>query len=192
MAKIINGLNVPYKTTFGVGDLVLIRDTDGNLSQVTMVVTTNPDNTPLTTTTTSPTSTDSTSTSTTTSTTTDGNIYPTTTSTSTTSSTTKNVTGQESDEGNVSGGNYPNEDTADDSNVSYTLVDLATGTALVTQTLSLAGLLKAVEDTYANFNILDANKASLTLSMNDSNSAGITNDTAKDKEYTVDTETVSI
>mgnify|MGYP000852369721 CR=1 FL=1 len=151
MATIIDDLDLQYKTSFSVGDFVLIRDAGGNIVNICEVVTTNPYDTTTTTTTTSTTSTTSTTTSSTTSQ--SGVPIP-----------PDSYVGDSMDNGNITSGTYNDEQSSTPNQVLYTLVDLQSGSALVDQAFSLESLLSEVSAKYSLYNILDGAKINLTVS----------------------------
>lgn len=152
---------------------MIIKDTNtGEISQIGLVSSTNP----------------SVSITTTTSTT------QTDTSTATTSTTgaTNTEENKDQNEGAAPDGTYPDGDTADDPTVGYGVVDLANGNALVTQTLSLDGLLATLGNTFNNYSILSGSEVSLRVSLSDLDaSEGITGTVVPNSIYTIDDSTVS-
>lgn len=156
-----------------VGDFVIIKDTNtGEISQIGLVSSTNP----------------SVSTTTTTSTT----QQSTTTTTSSTTGVTNTEENKDQNEGTAPSGNYPNGDTAEDSTVGYTVIDLASGNALLTQTLSLDSLLETLGNTFNNYSILSGSEVSLRVSLSDLDaSEGITGTVVPNSIYTIDDSTVS-
>lgn len=99
---------------------------------------------------------------------------------------------KDQNEGTAPDGTYPDGDTADDPTVGYAVVDLANGNALVTQTLSLDGLLATLGNTFNNYSILSGSEVSLRVSLSDLDaSEGITGTVVPNSIYTIDDSTVS-
>lgn len=152
MATVIDDLDLKYKTSFSVGDFVLIRNAGGNIVNICEVVTTNPYDT-TTTTTTSTTSTTSTTTTTSSTTRKDGVPIP-----------PDSHVGDSMDNGHITGGTYDDKQSSTPNQVLYALVDLQSGSALVDQAFSLESLLSEVSAKYSLYNILDGAKINLTVS----------------------------